>query len=229
MSWAEYWNGDTSVYVSARHMQAHYAGIARDIVAHVPGPSARVVDYGCGDTLGAGQVADACAHLYLCDGAPRVRERLAARYAGRANISVIAPEQFAAMAPGSADLIVVNSVVQYLSMDDLKGLLTLWREKLSRSGRLILADIVPRDTGVLGDATALLKFAAANGFLFAALAGLVRSFFSGYRKIRQEAGFLQLQEEEVLALLDAAGFEARRHHPNMGHNARRMTFVATPR
>lgn len=229
MSWAEYWNGDTSVYVSARHMQAHYAGIARDIVSHLPGPGARVVDYGCGDTLGAGQVADACARLYLCDGAPRVRERLATRYAGRANVTVIAPEQFAAMQPGAADLIVVNSVVQYLSMEDLRLLLALWREKLSQGGRLVLADIVPRDTGLLGDATALLKFAAANKFLFAALAGLVRSFFSGYRKIRQEAGFLQLQESEALALLEEAGFGAHRHIPNMGHNARRMTFVATPR
>jgi hypothetical protein len=228
MTWTEYWNRDTPIYVSDRHKAAHYAAIARDIVAHLPGANARVVDYGCGDTLFAQRVGDACGRLYLCDSAPRVRERLAARYAGRADIRVISPEQFAGLDPGAVDLIVVNSVVQYLSAAELVRLLALAREKLGSAGRLVLADVVPRDIGPSSDAVELLKFAAASGFLLAAVAGLARSYFSSYRRIRQEAGFLQLQEGEVLRVLEEAGFAARRHTPNMGHNARRMTFVATP-
>jgi SAM-dependent methyltransferase len=229
MSWTEYWNADNPTYVSERHKAAHYAAIARDIAGHLPDARARVVDYGCGEALFAGRVADACGHLYLCDAASRVRERLAQRYAGRGNISVIDPEGFAALGPGTVDLIVVNSVVQYLSAVETMRLLALAREKLGPGGRLVLADVVPRDIGPLTDALALLRFAAANGFLLAAVAGLVRSFFSGYRRIRQEAGFLQLGEGEALKMLEEAGFAAHRHHPNMGHNARRMTFVASPR
>jgi hypothetical protein len=229
MTWTEYWNSDNPTYVSDRHKTAHYEAIARDIIGHLPGARALVVDYGCGEALFAGRVADACGHLYLCDAAPRVRERLVRNYAGRGNISVIDPGQFAQLEPASVDLIVVNSVVQYLSAAETTSLLGLARAKLGPAGRLVLADVVPRDISPLGDAVELLKFAAANGFLLAALAGLVRSYFSGYRRIRQEAGFLQLQEDEVLAMLNDAGFDARRHRPNMGHNARRMTFLATPR
>jgi SAM-dependent methyltransferase len=228
MSWTEYWNADNPTYVSDRHKTAHYEAIARDIAGHLPDGDARVVDYGCGEALFAERVADACRHLYLCDAAPRVRERLAQRYAGRGNISVIDPEQFAQLEPASVDLIVVNSVVQYLSAAETARLLALAREKLVPAGRLVLADIVPRDISPLGDAMELLRFAAASGFLLAAFVGLVRSYFSGYRRIRQESGFLQLREDEVLAMLQEAGFAARRHRPNMGHNTRRMTFMATP-
>jgi hypothetical protein len=229
VSWAEFWNRETSIYVNARHRQVHYEGIARDILRYVPGPGARVVDYGCGDTLSAGPVAAACGHLYLCESAPTVRERLAARYAGVANISVIDPEQFAALAPGSIDTIVVNSVVQYLSAADLGRLLAVAREKLAGTGRLVLGDIVPRRVSPLRDAFELFRFAAANGFLIAAAAGLVRSSLSSYPRLRRQVGFLQFDEAEMLRALDQAGFAGRRDHPNIGHNAARMTFVATPR
>lgn len=227
MTWAEFWNRETTIYVNERHRMAHYAGVARDILSFVRSHADRVVDYGCGDTLAADRVAAACGHLYLCDAAPYVRERLSSRYAGQVNISVMTPEAFEGMPAGSIDLIIVNSVVQYLARDDLERLLAAARGKLAPGGRFVLADIVPRRVGPIGDAIQLMKFGAANGFLIAAIAGLVRSYFSNYRRVRQGLGFLQLNEKEMLDLLAKAGFSARRHLPNLGHNARRMTFVAT--
>ncbi len=67
VTWTEYWNGATTIYVNARHKSVHYEAVARDIVACLPGPDCRVVDYGCGDALSAHLVADACAHLFLCE------------------------------------------------------------------------------------------------------------------------------------------------------------------
>jgi len=229
MSWAEYWNAETTIYVNARHRTVHYAAIARDILGFVPGAGARVVDYGCGETLFADRIADACGHLFLCDSAPSVRQKLAARYAGRPNISIISPEQFGQLEPRTVDTIVINSVVQYLSAAELGQLLALSRDKLTRAGRLVLADVVPRNVGPFHDAAELLKFAGANGFLIPAAASLVRSYFSNYREIRQGWGFLQLDEQEVLGRLEEAGFLAHRHYPNIGHNSRRMTFLGTVR
>ena len=81
--------------------------------------------------------------------------------------------------------------------------------------------------GMLRDVAELLKFAAANGFLLAACAGLVRSFFSNYRQVRQQLGLLQFEEVEFQALLRRAGFVAHRRQRNLGHNSRRMTFLAS--
>ncbi len=93
----------------------------------------------------------------------------------------------------------------------------------------MLADIIPRHVGAITDAAQLLRFAAANGFFFAAATGLVRSFFSKYRRVRATLGLLQLDESEVFRMLEQSGFIAHRHHPNIGHNQKRMAFVASPR
>lgn len=229
MTWVEYWDGATTIYVNARHKSVHYEKIARDLVACLPGPDARVVDYGCGDALSAYLVADACARLFLCESAENARRRLAERYVGRSDIAIISVEQFEALAQASVDMIVANSVIQYLSPSAFARFLAVSRDKLSPGGQLLLADVIPRDIGVIQDAAELMKFAAANGFLLAAGAGLVRSFFSNYRQVRQQLGLLQFDEAEILSLLDQAGFVAHRRTPNIGHNPRRMSFTATPR
>lgn len=226
MNWTDYWNQDTTIYASDRHKQVHYAGIARDLISCIRSPDARVVDYGCGEALSAGRVAVACGHLYLCDSASRTRERLAARLAGVRNLSIISPQEFEALPGGSVDLIVANSVVQYLSAEQFAAFLTTSRAKLAAGGELVLGDIIPRSVGPLTDATQLLKFGWANGFFLAAGFGLVRSFFSSYRKTRAALGLLQLDERQILDMLAQAGFSARRHYPNLGHNSARMTLVA---
>jgi trans-aconitate methyltransferase len=229
VTWSEYWNGETTIYVNARHKSVHYEAVARDIVACLPGPAVRVADYGCGEALSAHLVADACAHLYLCESSESTRQRLAARTGARPNVEIISPQQFERLPPGSVDVIVANSVIQYLSPSEFAHFLAVSRNKLSREGRLVLADVIPRQVGMVRDVAELLKFAAANGFLLAAGAGLVRSYFSNYRQVRQQLGLLQFDEAEILDLLGQLGFVAHRRTPNIGHNAHRMTFVATRR
>jgi hypothetical protein len=136
--------------------------------------------------------------------------------------------EFESLPDRSIDLIVANSVVQYLSLAEFERLLSLSRAKLGRSGRLMLADIIPRNVGALTDAVELLRFATTNGFLVPAAIGLVKSFFSSYRRVRATLGLLRFDEGEMIERLHRAGFSARRHRPNIGHNTRRMTFVAQP-
>jgi ubiquinone/menaquinone biosynthesis C-methylase UbiE len=228
MSWREFWNADTPIYVNDRHKIVHYQRIASDIARLVPAPDAQIVDYGCGEALAAGQVAMGCGHLYLCDGAEIVRDRLRQRLAGVANVTILSPEEFDTVPDRSIDLIVVNSVVQYLSKEQLGACLAQWRRKLKPTGRLVVADVIPHGIGPLTDAAALLRFAAANGFLFAALAGLVRTFFSDYRRVRAALGLAHYSEAEFLKILRDAGLTAERMSWNFGHNAARMAFEARP-
>jgi len=226
VSWAQYWNQETSLYVNDRHRRLHYEGVTRDIIAYLPSDDVELLDYGCGDTPAAAKLAQACGRLLLCDASTRVRERLVARYADRRNITVVSPRDFEALTAHSLGMIVVNSVVQYLSRPQFEHLLAQAREKLKPGGVLLLADIVPRQVGPVRDALQLLEFAAGAGFLLPALFGLARSYFSPYRKIRQRSGFLQFDAGEVLQLLRQHGFWAERQPRNIGHNAQRMTFLA---
>ena len=83
-------------------------------------------------------------------------------------------------------------------------LLVQWRRLLAPNGRLVLGDLIPPDVGALTDASALLRFAGANGFLFAAGTGLVKTFFSDYRQKRAELGLLRFSEPEIRAWCDPA-------------------------
>jgi ubiquinone/menaquinone biosynthesis C-methylase UbiE len=226
MSWREFWNSDTPIYVNNHHKVVHYGRIAADIVRLIPGPDASVVDFGCGEALSADRVAKACGHLYLCDGAELVRGRLRERLGALGNVTVVSPEEFETLADRSIDLIVVNSVVQYLTAEQLTGLLAQWRRKLGVNGRLVIADIIPRDVGPLTDATALLRFAAANGFLVPALLGLVKTFFSDYRRMRASLGLAHYDEAEFMEILQRAGYSAKHLPWNFGHNPARMAFEA---
>lgn len=225
-SWVDYWNSDHPIYVNGRHKALHASGIARDFARHIPSRDAAVLDYGCGEALYAEDVARLCGRLVCCDAAPTVRERLAERVAALPSIEVASTEEAEAMPDASFDLIVANSLLQYLTIGQLSALLPLWHRLLKPEGRLVLADVVPPDVSPVTDAAALLSFAWKGGFVGAALMGFVRTALSDYRKLRGELGFTTHEEHELVAMLSRHGFTAERSHPNFGHNQARMTFSA---
>jgi len=226
--WRSFWDSEHSIYVNARHKDVHYRDMAEQISAFVPGPSARVLDYGCGDALHADRVAAVAAEVLLADSAPSVRAAMAARFSGNPRIKVLSPEEVERRADRSLELIVANSVVQYLSKAELDRLLALFRRLLAPGGALIVADVIPPDVGAISDVAALLRLAARNGFLGAALLGLARTAVSPYRKLRSTLGIAQYTEADFMGILTGAGFAAERLPRNMEHNPARMTFRATP-
>lgn len=227
--WISFWNSDHPIYVSARHRDVHYRGIADAIAGFVPGPNAAVMDYGCGEALHAGGIAAKAGRLVLCEAAPAVREHLAARFAPIRNIEVKSPDEVAALPDGSLDLIVMHSVAQYLSRAETDVLFVQFRRLLKPGGLFVLGDVIPPQVSPIADATALLRFAAANGFLIAAFIGLVRTAFSDYPKLRARLGVTHYEESAMRKKLEAAGFIVQREDKNIGHSRARMTFVACPR
>jgi SAM-dependent methyltransferase len=226
MSWRDFWNGEHSIYVNARHRTVHYGMIARDLAAFVRSPTARVLDYGCGEASAAADLADKCGTLYLFDAAPSVREKLRANFADYPKIVVLSPDMLEGLGDTSLDLIVANSLLQYLRHREFEDLLDVWHSKLKDDGRLVLADVLPPDIDAIADVKALLHFAWRGGFLLAALAGLGKTFFSDYRRLRDEIGLTRYAPEDMFTLLAAHGFAAEQTPTNVGHNQSRMTFVA---
>jgi ubiquinone/menaquinone biosynthesis C-methylase UbiE len=224
--WISFWDSDHSIYVNARHIDVHCRTIAEMIVRHVPSPDAVVLDFGCGEAHHADRVAAACRRLVLVDAAAKVRAGLAARFGRHPNIDVRAPAELAQLADRSVDLVVMHSVAQYLSSAECSALLVLFRRLLRPGGLLLIGDVVPPHVSALADALALLNYATANGFLFAAIRGLFRTAISDYIKLRSRLGITLYTEAEMLQKLEAAGFTATRAKANVGPNPARMTFLA---
>jgi SAM-dependent methyltransferase len=222
--WLTFWDSSHAIYVNDRHKDVHYRDIARKIAALVPNRAARVLDYGCGEAVHADLVAAACAELLLCDPAQSVRRGVAARFSGNPKIRAIAPDDLQQWPDGALDLIVINSVVQYLTETELDALLTLSRRLLAPDGTLIVADVIAPGDGLIIDTLALLRYAVANGFLFAAAFGLVRTAFSPYSRLRATLKLARYSEADFVAKAAASGLAAERLPDNIGHNAARMTF-----
>jgi SAM-dependent methyltransferase len=226
--WVAYYDSPHSIYVNALHRDVHYATIADEIARYVPSPSAAVLDYGCGEALHADRIAAAAGRLTLVDAAPSVRARLVERFGNDLKITVVSAERAAAMPERSFDLVVLHSVSQYLSGEEFDRIAALFRRLLKPDGLFLLGDVVPHEVPAVSDAWALLRFAYANGFLLAALAGLVRTFFSDYWRLRSEFGLTRYSEAEMTARLARLGFTVTRAPRNIGHIGSRMTFLARP-
>jgi SAM-dependent methyltransferase len=225
-TWREFWDSAHSIYVSERHKDVHYRDVAGQLAAFVPRPGARVLDHGSGEAIHADLVAARAGELLLCDSAASVRASIAARFAHNPKIRVIAPEDVERLGDASLDLIFANSLVQYLSAGELDRMLGVWRRLLAPGGILIVADVIPPQVGPVSDGLALLRYAAVNGFLGAALVGLTRTALSRYRRLRSEIGIARYSEAEFLEKMRAAGFSAERLAKNVEHNPARMTFQA---
>jgi SAM-dependent methyltransferase len=226
--WISFFDSDNPIYVNAQHRAVHARLVGLSISQHINKRGMHILDYGCGEAFYAGRIAEQCERLMLCEAAPHLRQSLKERFQDNDRIAVLSPDEAAALPDGSADLIVMHSVAQYLTRDEAHALFVLFRRLVRKDGAFVLGDVVKPEVSAVTDAAALLGLAAANGFFFAALFGLVRTMLSGYWKLRQQAGLTRYSEDEIVAALAAAGFSAERAAHNLGHNQARMTFVAKP-
>lgn len=224
--WIDYYDSTHTIYASRRHRDLHFQLIARDIIGYISSPDAVVLDYACGEALSAAKVAEACGKLYLAEPAPGVRGRLIARFAPNTRIRVRSLDDLRKMEEKSIDLVVMNSVAQYMTPAELDQAFAVVKRLLKPGGRLVVGDILRPEVGMARDVAALLRFALTHGFLKDALIGLVSTALSDYRQLRSKVGLQRYSEAEMIAKLAAAGFTASRAQRNIGHNPWRMTFVA---
>jgi hypothetical protein len=126
----------------------------------------------------------------------------------------------------SIDLIVVNSVVQYLSASQFSDALKLFCRLLKSDGKLLIGDIIAPDTPLVGHVTTFLRFAWRNGFFVAAIIGLARNFVSPYRKLRRDAGYACYTPTQMLGLLDDNGFVGERLTSNIAVSQLRSSYLA---
>jgi SAM-dependent methyltransferase len=227
--WLAFWDSPHAIYVSARHKDIHYRLIATDIAALVPSPQARVLDYGSGEALHADIVADAAGELLLCEAAPGVREGLQNRFPAAAKIRVIAPHDLPLLPEHSLDLVVVHSVVQYMTPAGTSALFALFHRLLKPDGVLVVSDVIPPEVPPTTDAVALLRFGAGNGFFLAAVWGLFRTVLSSYWRLRSKLGLSRYTKAQMIEKLNAAGFETHWEPNNIGHNQARRAFYARPK
>ncbi len=224
--WIDYWDGDVSVYSGIRHLEAHYRELFAGVAPLLPAAPFTVLDFGCGEALMAPDIAARGGRVFLYDAAGGRRPRLRQRYSHLDDILV--PDDLSVL-DQACDMVLLISVIQYLPREDLPALLVQLHRSLKPGGKRRVGDILGPANSVTSDVMALLRFAWREGFLVEAVRGLLRTLNSNYHQRRKTLGLSSYTIEEIIALLDKAGFDASPLSRNIGHARHRRSVLAVRR
>ncbi len=186
-----------------------------------------VVDFGCGFGYAAERVAARVGKLYVWDQAQNMRERCVRRVSQHWPVEVIDlgdPQS----APGiRVDLILVNSVVQYMSLEELRQRLRQWRRLLTDDGVVVLSDVIQPRSVFVSEMLDSIAFLARNGLLLRTLAHSVRAL-GRYTQIRRQAPLLRLDAQELERECAQAGLAAQFLPQNLTYRSNRLSVLLRP-
>ena len=184
-----------------------------------------VLDFGCGFGFAAEMLARRVDQVYLWDASENMRRYALVNVAGRHNI------QFVDLSDAKAvprdlrfDLILVNSVVQYMSRDEFAVRLFQWRSMLARHGWIVVSDLIPPNYQSAWDIVDLLKFSAAHGLLMRSIWQAMGDVKRHWR-ISRAYPLCRIGREELDRWGKAAGLAVSYLPSNLTHLTRRITAV----
>jgi trans-aconitate methyltransferase len=224
-AWDAYWES-----LPCRH--ALFTSEARDYVdrlaAVVPlDTDLQVLDFGCGSGLAAALLATRVGAIAAWDRSPAMR-RLAARHLhGVANAAMVDLTSDGPPAAARYDLILVNSVLQYMRPAQVAVWLPLWRSLLARSGQVVVSDIVPDASGRferLREAVDVLAFHARRGALCRAASERLSDLGRYWRAARAEP-LTRFDRDTLYRIATAAGFRAEFLPGSLTCRPRRLTML----
>jgi cyclopropane fatty-acyl-phospholipid synthase-like methyltransferase len=221
-TWSAYWED-----IDHRHI---FTVEARDYVARLRAavPVARtdrVLDFGCGFGHAVDLLAPTVAAVGYWDAAEAMRRATAERTARFGNVFLVDLARPAALdAYGRFDLLLANSVVQYMGRDELRRWMTRWRTLLAARGRIVISDIPAPRTSSVRELFGLIRFARQHRFLARAMRDGMHEAHR-YTRSRGDNCLTRWVPEEILALAATNGFDAVVLPENLTHRSGRFTVV----
>ncbi len=226
-TWLDYWHQPEGLFAGSPHVAAIAERFVRDLPKQVPfQPGQVLLDYGCGEALTAGPLADAGLRVMLYDRSRYFDNLVRERLGDTPRVDILDEAGLAALPDGSVDVVVTNSVLQYLSAEELTAVAIFAARILKPDGVWVLADVVPPRSGLWQDVTELIADAFRGGFLIDRVSSMVRLAVSRYRTVRDEIGLSHYGDDDLKTALAPAGLALIRAPENLGWSARRRTYMA---
>jgi SAM-dependent methyltransferase len=222
-SWTTHYQGlDDSFVLFEHEARDYFERLATTVRIH---RATSVLDFGCGFGYVAELLGSVAGDLYIWDVAANMRERARRRVTrnGR-SVQILELDPWHSRLPVRVDLVLVNSVVQYMQRDELHTWLARWRDLLSPRGQLVISDLITPDSGFLGEVADSLLFAARRGFLWKSLAHAAGQF-GVYMRARRTLPMLRIEARELLQEAERAGLAAQILDHNLTYRRNRFTAV----
>jgi SAM-dependent methyltransferase len=185
----------------------------------------RVLDFGCGFGFVAEKLAPLVDELFLWDASANMRFHALANAAGHSNVRWL--DLSGSQSPPTGprfDLVLVNSVMQYMMSEEFSGWLRCWAGLLRPAGRIVVSDILCPGGGSWREIIDLLKFSARRGFAFRAFSEALGQL-GKYGKTRRACPLTRMGPEELKRRGRAVGLTVSLPGRNLTHFPRRITAV----
>ena len=223
--WQFFWEGLSGA-------QRFYREQAREYVRNLESAifldrRARVLDFGCGFGFVAEALAYKVGELFVWDSSPNMRRFLRLLVRGQPNIRFLDLSKAQAV-PGNLrfDLILVNSVVQYMTFDEFSTWLVGWATVLAPGGRIVISDLLPPDHNSTSDLIDILRFSVRRGLAGNAIVWAFR-MLGRYRRMRIACPLGRIGLTELSQRGKAAGLTMTCLPANLTHFTKRFTVVLT--
>jgi SAM-dependent methyltransferase len=223
--WSVYWETLSDTQQLFREQSEEYV---RNLESAVRlDPPGRVLDFGCGFGYVAEMLSPRVEEVCLWDASASMRRQARLRLAGRRNVTFLdLSDQKALPDDLRLDLILVNSVVQYMTFEQFWAWLFRWRKMLAPGGSIIISDLIPPDYVAIWDIVDLLRLSKRRSFLPRALwqaAGEIWRYWS----VRRSRPLYRIGREELREQARVTGLAISFLSTNLTHFTKRFTAVLT--
>ena len=222
-TWAAYWE-------EMEDRQHVFRIEARDYATRVRAslklqPSFTILDFGCGFGHTSRELATHVGRIALWDASSQVRKQARDRIADVPNAELLDVEALdASTLAGHFDVILVHSVIQYMSIDEIREWLARWRLMLKPGGRLVISDVIVPNAGGLQELLSYLFFALRHGFFWNALSAGVAEM-GHYWKARRSRPLTTVSRSTIESWARDAGLKVSWLDKNLSHRQTRATLI----
>lgn len=96
------------------------------------------------------------------------------------------------------DLIIILSVIQYFDgVSNVQNLLSACKKLMGEKSKIILADVIQSDKGIMKDIVSNMKDSFKNGYFLSFIFFLFKARFSSYNQIREKNNLLRFSEADL--------------------------------
>ena len=219
--WSEYWE-------RLDDKQPIFRIEANDYIARLKATFAlsgdkRALDFGCGfGTVSAG-IAPLIGQLAVWDAAANMRKQAYQRLVALDNTEFLDLSDVENdSSVGEFDFIFVNSVLQYMTMEQFQVWLSRWRTMLKPDGAIVISDIIEPNYSFVRDLWAFATICLQNGVLLRSiLSGLAE--IGNYSSMKASQPLLKLDAKAVTEAAELAGLSVEILPENLTYHAGRIT------
>jgi SAM-dependent methyltransferase len=223
--WQSYWEGLSGAQRLFREQAQEYVRSLDSAI--VLDRRARVLDFGCGFGFVAEALACKVGELFIWDSSANMSRFSRHLVRGHQNIRFLDLSD-AETAPCNLhfDLILVNSVVQYMTFDEFSAWLVRWPTMLAPGGRIVISDLISPAHNSISDLIDILRFSVRRGLSGNRIVWAFRKL-GRYRRVRGTCPLGRIGVEELSQRGKAAGLTMTRLPANLTHFTKRFTAILT--